>query len=324
MKTLMRIVFLTLITVLIIQPVHGQRFLKKLQEKIEEKVEERAKEKVDERVEQKANEAIDNQIDKAEESLESENSGQSSGNEVQREERVNNILKGFGLSGEPVPIEDNYNFDHLIEMHIESFNKNGEKEEEGEFITHFNPGAKNMAYEMISGNISNPGQGVIIIDIDNGALIIVGEENGEKTGIAYGLKSFFNSTGEIYDEADPEGTPESYLANPNITKTGRTKTIAGYKCDEYKYSDEETESHIWITKDMKLGSRDYFSSLYKTSLYSRGIPWGAIMEVTSIDKDTGEKSFMEVTRVDDNSNKRFSMADYKISNLGSFKIPEEE
>ena len=73
-----------------------------------------------------------------------------------------------------------------------------------------------------------------------------------------------------------------------------------------------------------MNTRDFFSTLFKTSMYSQGIPWGYVMESTTIDKHTGEKSFMQVTRVDSGSNIHFTMADYKITNLGSFTMPATE
>jgi hypothetical protein len=197
-------------------------------------------------------------------------------------------------------------------------------ESEGEFITHLNPQTKSMGYQMISGNMGQPGQGMFIIDAENGATIILSEENGEKTGIVYGLGTFFSTLGETYQEEEIPETQENYLLNPNVKKTGRTKNIAGYKCEEYTYNDEESESEIWITTDLKMNTHDFFSTLFKTSMYSQGIPWGYMMEATTRDKVSGEKSIMQVTRVDQNSNTRFVLADYKVSNLGSFQVQAEE
>lgn len=326
MKTFIKITLFMFLFALVVQPAKGQRLLRKLQEKVHERVEE----KVEERAEKKVDEAIDNQLDKIEESIES-NQGESSDTETSREDRDNqrqarmqNLLKGIGMSGEPVPIADSYSFTHLIQMHVESFDKNGRKESEGEFITHLNPQSSSMAYQMVSGDIGEPGQGMFIIDAENGATIILSEENGQKTGLVYGMGAFFSSMGEAYEEEALEETPESYLLNPNVSKTGRTKTIAGYKCEEYKYNDEESDSEIWITTDLKMNTRDFFSTLFKTSLYSHGIPWGYMMEATTTDKQTGEKSFMQVNRVDDNVNTRFAMADYEVTNLGSFQMQAEE
>ena len=169
MKTLLRLGFLVFVAIAITQPVHGHRFLKKLKEKVEERIEE----SVEKKEEEKVNEAIDEQINKVEESRTGTSEEDSDNSSVQREERMQNMLKGFGISGDPVPYEDNYRFDHLIQMHVESFDKNGKKEGDGEFITHFNMDAKSMAYEMISGNMSRQGEGTIIIDTENGALIML-------------------------------------------------------------------------------------------------------------------------------------------------------
>ena len=321
MKTFLRISLLAVFAMMLIQPANGQRILRSLREKVEERVEK----KVEERAEKKVDEAIDKQLDKLEEALEDSAASAPTSTDEERRQRMQNIMKGLGMSGEPVPVADNYRFDNMIQMHVESYDANGSKESDGEFITHLSPDSKSMAYQMISGDMGNPGQGMFIMDAENGATIILSEEDGKKTGIVYGLGTFFETMGEsIEEDADLDETPESYLANPNVNKTGRTKTIAGYKCEEYKYSDETSESNIWITKDLKMNARDFFSTLFKTSLYSHGIPWGYMMEVTTNDKETGEKSFMQVTKVDDNSNKSFSLADYEITNLGSFKVPMEE
>lgn len=159
---------------------------------------------------------------------------------------------------------------------------------------------------------------------DNYVFDHLSEEKGEKTGIVYGMGASFFSIGETYEEETLEETPEAYLANPNVKKTGRTKTIAGLKCEEYKYNDEESESEIWITQDLKMNTQDFFSTLFKSNLYARGVPWGYMMEATTIDKESGEKSVMQVTPVDSNSNTRFNLSDYQITNLGSFTMPSGE
>ncbi|SHE47213.1 protein of unknown function [Mariniphaga anaerophila] len=327
MKLLIRISLITILSALFVQPVQSQRLLRKLQEKVQEKVEEKVEKKADEKID----EAIDSQLDKIEQSLESNSENDSDatqsssgGTDRDREQQVQSILKGLGMGGEPVPVATNYVFDHLVEMQIESYKKNGKKDSEGKFLTLINPNSQSMAYRFVSGDMGNPGQGTFIIDAENGATIILNEEKGEKTGIVYGMGAFFSSIGESYEEETMDETPEAYLANPNVKKTGRSKTIAGYKCDEYKYSDEESDSEIWITKDMKLSTQDFFTTLFKTNLYSRGIPWGYMMEATTVDKKNGEKTFMQVTRVETNANKNFKMSDYNLTNLGSFTMPAQE
>lgn len=73
-----------------------------------------------------------------------------------------------------------------------------------------------------------------------------------------------------------------------------------------------------------MNTQDFFSTLFKSNLYARGVPWGYMMEATTIDKESGEKSVMQVTPVDSNSNTRFNLSDYQITNLGSFTMPSGE
>ena len=46
----------------------------------------------------------------------------------------------------------------------------------------------------------------------------------------------------------------NFVAPPTFTKTGNTREIAGYKCDEYTYVSNEDKStgKVWFTKDAKL------------------------------------------------------------------------
>ncbi len=322
MKHVIKITLGILFSIAIIQPISGQGLLKNLKTKTQKKIEE----KVEERAMQKADKEIDKQLDKAEEAIftkEVEDSENEEKHSDSAQRSMTDMIRKMGVGGEPVPVEESYSFDHLIQMHIESQNSKGEKTSEGEFITHLSPESGIMGYEFVSGDMADPGMGLIIIDSKNKATIILSENDNDKTGIVYGLGTFFSEVqDESLEELDLSETPEAYLANPHVSKTGRTKTIAGYKCEEYKYDDELTESNIWITKDMKMNSKDFFGMLFKTSLYSHGMGWGYMLEATTQNKETGEKSTMVVTKVDDDSNKKIVLSNYEITNLGTFSGAE--
>ncbi len=316
MKTLLKVCLFSIFSIFLLQPVQGQRLLNKLKQRVEQKLEEKTEEKVEEKVDEKIEE-------NSSESETNDNSGTNSGEE-RMQRGLQGLMSGMGISSTPVPIAESYKFDHLIQMHIESYDKSGAKISEGEFITHLNPKSKSMAYQVLSGDMGKPGQGMFIIDAENGATIILSEENGKKSGIVYGMDNYMETLGETYEDEDLEETPDMYLANPNVKKTGKTKNIAGYKCEEFIYTDEETKSNIWITKNLKMNTQDFFSTLFKTSMYSHGMGWGYMMEANSEDLLTGEKSLMQVSKVETNSNVKFTMSDYEITNLGSIQMPEEK
>ncbi len=327
MNHLVRISLMILLFSFLTQSATSQRLLKDIKRKAQKNIEQR----LEDRAADRADKEIDKQLDKVEEAIfnDEEENSDSSGNKKstsnsKSEEHLTNMMKKMGVSGEPVPIENSYSFDNLVQMHIESYDKKGKKSSDGEFITHLSSDSKSMAYQFVSGDMAQPGMGFIIIDAKNGATIMLSEENGEKTGIVYGLGGLFQTAAAgSAEDIDLSESPETYLANPNVEKTGRSKTIAGLHCEEYKYTDENTVSNVWITKDLKMNTQDFFSTLFKTAIYSHGMGWGYMMEATTVNKESGEKSVMEVTKVDKNSHKKVVMSDYQVTNIGSFGVPVE-
>lgn len=324
MRHFIRISLTLLFSVFIIQMANGQGLLKNVKNKTRKKIEE----KIEERAVQRADKEIDKQLDKAEEAIfnDEENETKTGDEEYSSnsEQRLTDMMKKMGVGGEPIPIQDSYSFQTLIKMHIESENKKGEKTSEGEFITHLGPESGILGYEFVSGDMAESDLGFIIVDAKNKATIILSEDKGKKTGLVYGLGSLWGDVQEEnMEELDFSETPDAYLSNPNVTKTGKTKTIAGYKCQEYKYTDEYSDSNIWITRDLKMNSKDFFGMLFKTSLYTHGMGWGYMMEASTVNKESGEKSTMTITDVNENSNRKITMNDYEVTNLGSFAEPTE-
>lgn len=313
MKRLKNIILLILISFFCIQPAQSQRLLKNISKKVNQNAGKRFAKEVD----KEANK----ELNKVEDDLEKEHRDRADSIE---NFYMQSALNSMGISTDPVPIAEEYSFDYLIQMHIEEFDKKGKKRSEGEFITHLNSKSKCMAYQSIDGDMAEDNQGLIIMDFEHEATIILSEEGKEKTGIVYGINGFMNSMGETYNVEELEDSAETYLENPNVKKTGRKKTISGYKCEEFVYADDLSESNIWITQDLKMKTNDLFSTLYKTNLYSHGMPWGYTMEIITKDKSNGEKSTMLVTKVDQKSNFNLSLSDYEITHIGSFQPPEEK
>jgi hypothetical protein len=334
MKTLATIGLTFLVGISAITSASAQRLL--------ERAVDRAKDRVERRVERKVDEAVDKQIDKGldaiEESVKNDEKSESEGTSDSREDRVQaredrvrqrgqGILKGLGLSGEPVTYENSYQFSTSIKMHMENFDGNGKKISESEFITFMDPGSYNFAYEIISGDPGAEGKGLIILDFKNEASLILSEEGGNKTGIAYGL-GFILGDGTNWSELDDLDSEQIEGAgwNPYVKKTGRTKRILGYSCDEYHYNDPEQDSEgwFWITKDLNVKTHDFFGSIFRAATWSSGMSWGYLMESEAVNKETKEKSRMQVTDIKTNAGKRFAISDYQITNIGRINIPVGE
>ncbi|MGQ8335823.1 hypothetical protein ACUNWD_04680 [Sunxiuqinia sp. A32] len=309
MKKYVLIVAIIAGCLMISETTSAQGFLNKLSKKVQDKIENKVEDKVDEKVDEKLDEAFE------------ENEEAAASDEEKQNERLQKMMKGMGLSGDPVPIEDSYTFDSKIQMHIESYKSNGKLDNEGDFVTYINPEGKNFAYEFISGDMEQKGKGMFIMDFTNGAMIILSDDKGEKNGIVYGI-NLDEAMDDAYDELDEEQIKNINL-NPYLEKTGRSKSIAGYTCEEYKYNnpEEDTEASFWISEKANFKTRDYMSSIFKSAAYSRGMPWGFVMESESINKENNERTLMKVTDIDDNANKKFNLGNYQITNLGSMNIP---
>jgi hypothetical protein len=185
-----------------------------------------------------------------------------------------------------------------------------------------NPKDMNFAYEVLSGDVGNKGSGIFILDFKNKASIILSEEDGKKSGLIYGLNFMISNDSEEINGEELEEVEFSSM-NPYVSKTGRTKKILGYSCEEYRYDnpEEQVEGNYWITKDLDIKTKDFFGTLFKSTAWSSGLGWGYLMESESLDKQTGEKSRLEVTDIDPNANKKFSLSDYQMTNLGSINVP---
>ena len=144
-----------------------------------------------------------------------------------------------------------------------------------------------------------------IIDSKNGVMILL--NNKEKTAMVMSTKAM---------EAAVKQQQMSQGEKPaaKITKTGRTKTILGYKCEEMLIeTDKKTE--VWITKDAGIDVSNTFANMNKTSqsqipneAFTEG---GMLMEMTGYDMAGKMEVHMLITALSKES---------KSVNIGSYKI----
>lgn len=298
-----------------------ERAAQKAKNKIEERASKKVEEKVDEKIDQKIDETLD-EIDKNEDKSSSQESRDEKNNQ-----RMQKIMKGIGVSGEPVPVENNYAFSTMIRMHLQTIDGKGKTTSEGDFVTYVDPGATNFAYEVLSEDIGEKGTGIFIFDMKNKASIMLNEENGKKTGLVYGLGAMVGDDSKMQELTKEEADAADNVAlNPYFKKTGRTKKIQGYSCDEYEYDnpEEQTKGNYWITNDLSIKSRDLYGTILKTAAMTPGAHGRQLMEAETIDKKSGERSILKVTEINQKAGKKFDLSEYQVTNLGSIAIPESK
>lgn len=144
-----------------------------------------------------------------------------------------------------------------------------------------------------------------IIDSKNGVMILL--NNKEKTAMVMSTKAMEAAMKQ--QQMNQGNKPAA-----KITKTGRTKTILGYKCEEMLIeTDKKTE--VWITKDAGIDVSNTFANMNKTSpsqipneAFTEG---GMLMEMTGYDTAGKMEVHMLITALSKES---------KTVNIGSYKI----
>ena len=109
----------------------------------------------------------------------------------------------------------------------------------------------------------------MLLDGENRCFMALTDMNGMKMGM-------ISSAEEDYQPADTKGKKDS---PPVFTKTGNTREIAGYKCDEYSYvdPDDDSKGKVWFTKDprLKIDRRGWqstgMSAYYASPQFNDGI-----------------------------------------------------
>lgn len=315
-----KIVFIVVVIMaaLMSQNVSSQSFLEKMAKKAAKKAEKVAEKKAEE----KAEEEVDDELEKIFEEESKANEEDKSADYQKKMSEWAERMASMGYAGEPVPIEDAYAFTSSMTMKISTYDRDEKLTSDGVIKIYTKPGEKTFAYEFVSGNLQGRDEmekGIIIMDMENEATIIL---NGENNGLVYGTKGLM---GEDLFEDEDEPMPEDIeYAHPNLAKTGRTKIILGYSCEEYKYKNEESEGFAWITKDINWKSDAFMSTVLQSSMSSGGAVRGFLMASENVDLSEGEKTTYEVTEINKNDKSSFSMSDYQLTNLGVFKVPEEE
>jgi hypothetical protein len=215
------------------------------------------------------------------------------------------IMEGFGLS-EDVEFEPEYRFDAWFRMQITEYDKKGKEDEQTVYDNYIKKGKPDYGMEFNEDDVRS----IILYDSERLAMIMLTDDDGEKTGFAMRIDP------ENVEEDEGEEADYSSL---EPYKTGNTKKILGYTCDEYLVEDEETEVHMWmseklgkeVSKEMLNNPNAFGAAFY----YSRAVN-GMILEYDVIQKDNGEKTELLVTELDLNRNHSISTKGYSIISMG--------
>jgi len=243
------------------------------------------------------------------------NKADSSANKNQGEDQTTESKpRGLGgLLGGKTDIvhDDEYNFTGRIYMVMETYDKKDVSK--SDFFTYFNANTANAGIEVAIVNPDNKDASIptrFIFDNDNRCFMMLMENEGSRTGII----STIPSDSAMAAQAKNLKTGEEKTAT--ITKTGNTKMIAGYKCDEYKVVEqgEDGYSNVWMTKDVKIkADKKNWGKTGMPTYYGYPEFEGSMMlAMEGYDKDNKPEMKMETKEINENFKHSISTVGYSL------------
>ena len=274
----MKLIF-TLITSLTITFAHAQifgRIVDRAKDKISNEIEERVVERISEEIARAAMKPIDNAID----DMLKERHQQDSINgktDVDYGEFLNTFLK-------PVELPDSYTFDMVLECETKDYD--GDKSKMEMLLTKDGSAIGFVQFE-------NDNRTMMIFDTKNDVMAVYNEEEKK----VQGMPSMLSIAGAM---ASAHSEEDAYEVT--IEKTGKTKKVAGYECEEWEIDDEETTTKALVAADFPIEWKESFGPFIKQILPTTQrdkMPDGMTLKSESKTKAKNKKSRFEVKKVID-------------------------
>jgi len=293
-----------LISLLSINNLEAQ-LLKKLKKRVQEATEDVIAEKAAQKAEQETGKALDSLLE-----IDPDY-------QANYQEQLNQMM----ISGsEDIPIEESYAFDTSVTYELTMIENDKPSvvnyemwfpEKAGYMATKVKNSSKGDSKDMPSSMLS-------ILDDTNQAMIIIMEEQKIAQLLSMSkIKDVALKENETETETESVGT-----AFNSIQKTGKTKKILGYNCEEFSSQNDTDKFTFWITKDLELFQKNMFFNISKSlgGNTFENIPenaQGFMMEMHFENSSNGQKGSMTVVNID-KSKKLIMMNEYQLMSLGQF------
>ncbi len=300
----------------------AQGILDRLERRAKQKTEDRALEKADDKMEGALDKIFGNGTKKRSEETdevpdsqtfeESESGTENAGDEA----AAMAAMEKYGMMSD-VELDETYRFDHEVKMKMLSYKK-GKLESESEMMFMFPEDGGAMGMVMANGE-SQEGEATTIVDYDDEQMVSLIHQGGMKIGVQYKMSADdWADIAQNYEGAGGENGSSG--SAPNIRKTGNSKKILGYECQEYIATDEDgAYTEIWATDDLDFAN--FFTAMSKMQQkgnYPKDFPMGFMMEMTSWPdgKNGKERMEMRVTEVNKGKENTISTEGYKFMSMG--------
>jgi len=213
-----------------------------------------------------------------------------------------------------VDTESDYSFTGVAVMEIQSTNEKGKEEDPVNFNSFLSENPDYFGMEFVDPDAKDADEkSVIIMDHKNKATVILMENEDEKSSMAFGM-----DWGGMMDSY-ADNAENKTIENPTFEKTGNTKDILGYTCEEYRMNADDAEGIYWISTTPIEGLEGFWSKnspfvtkkmKEENSSFYGSFPDGNILEMNFTNKEDQSTSEMKIIEINNNQPAQFKMADY--------------
>lgn len=274
----------------------------------------RLKKKAQDAAERKAEEKLAEQVERAAEQM-VERSWNSIFGQLP-EDSTSGFALPFSMSSD-ITTEEEYFFNTVTTMEIQTIDKNGESEPPLIMKMHFNDDAQYTGTKFEGEEMEKEeGELFLIYDFHHSAMLMLMENEEDKFSFAYKWNQSFADTLEASEEEIDWDEVDEWQ---NYKKIG-TKTVLGYNCDGYRSETESENIEIWISRDVEYGMNNLFHANANAKQLKGKIPkhypQGMIMEMKAEDLENGETVVMKTIDIKNDANTSYLMSDYPTMSWG--------
>lgn len=291
---------------------------------IVDKTEQKAVNKTNQRIDNKIDRGIDKGLDAVEGLFKKKNTNDKQSNDNGSDQSQNSAKSSdaqstMSMFGGKANVEDSYNFDHNILLDVDTYDKKGKKQDPMEMKMYFSDDQPNFGMEVEMEGSKN----FMIFDMKTYQIVSLIENDGQKMGVAMKLNP------EKFEERlDKSSKDDQEKIDYKFIKTGKSKVISGYNCDEYEMEstekDPEWDQSFWVTDEVDANWLENMTKmaasnkqLSKKMEIPEGYPEGTIIQIISQSTKNQEKSIMTVKEYNKNQKKSFSTSGYQFMTMPS-------
>lgn len=154
----------------------------------------------------------------------------------------------------------------------------------------------------------------IILDYGNNTSITLDDEN--KTGMAMSLNFMSNMIAKKTEKMNEDA------GEFTIVKTGKTKTIAGFHCEEYLMESDEMTMNVWYTEETVIANMDEakkygmaFGAKMNIPMPENAHQTGTMLESHMVEKGDKGSTYDYVVKAVKKIDVTVNMADYEFAKM---------